>query len=746
MSASVQRKLQQAHLKLQAGEVESAAALSAEVLQRAPRNPQALWLLGTARLMSHRLDEAVSLLTQATLAAPKNGAALEHLGLAQLMRGDYAAAEEVLRRAAAIVGAPASVRMRLGLALFHQDRHAEAVVELKHSLALEPRNPDAHTGLGRAYAAQLMWADAQREFEIVLAQAPADPDTLYNLGVVSFEQHDFERACSWLEKCIRQAPAHVEAHERFAAALLKLGRYRQAMVEIKHVVQVQPSNADALCALAETLFQCGDTNEALLVAAQARDIDPTRSAPYSVIAQIHHVRGELDRAVEALEAGLARTNADGLLGTLVHLLHRQCDWARWAPAWERMAGRLNESTQLGSPFWILFEATSAEEQLSYTRRWVAQQYPMCAAAALPHAARTRDRVRIGYYSGDFHQHPMTALMAEVFELHDRSRFEVYAYSYGPDDHSAMRARVTQSIEHFVDVAWDPDDIVEKRIRADELDILIDLKGYTAGDRLSVMAKRPCAIQIEWLGYPGPIGAPFIDYEIVDGIIAPPGEEHLFSTHVLRMPHCYQANDRRRVTAPTRSRREYDLPEDAFVFCCFNQSVKITPEVYACWMKLLQRIPNSVLWLPEDNRWATANLHAAAEASGVAKSRIVIAPRMPLPEHLARYRAADLALDTFPYTSHTTGSDALWHGCPLVALRGNTFAARVSASLLINCGIPELVTRTLDEYEALAFRLASDKAYMHEVKARLELARDSALLFDSKQFTRDLEQIYWGLVR
>jgi predicted O-linked N-acetylglucosamine transferase (SPINDLY family) len=213
-----------------------------------------------------------------------------------------------------------------------------------------------------------------------------------------------------------------------------------------------------------------------------------------------------------------------------------------------------------------------------------------------------------------------------------------------------------------------------------------------------------------------------------------------------MPHCYQANDRQRVTAPTRARSEYGLPEDAFVFCCFNQSVKITPDVYARWMALLQRVPNSVLWLPEDNRWATANLHAAAEAAGVSSSRVVIAPRMPLPEHLARYQAADLALDTFPYTSHTTGSDALWHGCPLVGLHGDTFAARVSASLLISCGMPELVTHTLDEYEALAFRLATDEGYMREMKARLAAARDSAMLFDSTRFTRDLEQIYLGLVR
>ena len=749
MSASVQRKLQQAHHHLQNGDLDAAAALSAEVLQRAPRNPEALWLLGTARLMAHRVDDAVPLLTQAVLGSPKNGAALEYLGLAHLMRGEYADAEEVLRRAAAISGAPASVTMRLGLALFHQGRHAEAIDELKRSLRLDPHNIEAHMGLGRAYGAQHLWDNAAREFEIVLARAPNDADTLYNLGVVSFEQGQVERACSWFEKCLSYAPHHVEAHERLGAAFLALGRYRQAAAELRTVVEAQPSNAGALGALAEATFQCGAADEALNAAGQARDLDPAQSGPYSLIAQIHHVRGELDRAVEALEAGLERTGADALLGALVHLLHRQCNWAKWAPAWQRMAARLDQSAHLGSPFWLLFEETTPEQQLSYTQRWVAENYPTRGAAAPPRVAtreRTRDRIRIGYYSGDFHQHPVPCLMVEVFELHDRSRFEVYAYSYGPNDDSALRSRLENGVEHFVDVAWEPDDIVEKRIRADDLDILIDLKGYTAGDRLGVMAKRPCSIQVEWLGYPGPMGAPFIDYVIVDAIIAQHGAEHHYSERPLRMPHCYQANDRQRASPEPRPRAEYGLPQNAFVFCCFNQTVKITPEVFARWMALLRAVPGSVLWLLEDNPWATANLSAAAEAAGIARSRVIVAPRLAPAEHLARYRAADLALDTFPYTSHTTGSDALWLGCPLVALCGDTFAARVSTSLLSNCGMSDLITLSLDEYERLAYRLATDEGFMREVRARLAAARDSAMLFDSTRFTRDLEQIYVQLVQ
>jgi predicted O-linked N-acetylglucosamine transferase (SPINDLY family) len=248
-----------------------------------------------------------------------------------------------------------------------------------------------------------------------------------------------------------------------------------------------------------------------------------------------------------------------------------------------------------------------------------------------------------------------------------------------------------------------------------------------------------------LGYPGTSGAAFIDYIIADEFIIPHGAEDHYSERVLRLPHCYQANDRKRRAAPPRTRVEYGLPDDGFVFCCFNQTVKITPAIFERWMALLRALPRSVLWLLEDNRWASANLLAAAQSHDIAPERVVIAPRLPLHEHLARYAVADLALDTFPYTSHTTGSDALWLGCPLVALCGETFAARVSGSLLVNCGLPDLITSTLEEYEGLALRLATDQELMQNVRQRLATARDRAPLFDSQRFVHDLEQLYLRII-
>ena len=711
MSASVQRKLQHAHQHLANGNAAAAEELCRDILHRAPRNPDALWLLGAARLMAGDADEAATLLERAVAAMPRHGAALEQLGVAHTIRGDAASAERALRAASALPSAPPSVFMRLG-----------------HACALQAK-----------------WSDARQAFEAVLSRVPDDPDTLFNLGIVRMELGDPAAAAWCFERCLGRAPEAIEARERLGATYLALGRYAQAAAELERVVEAQPANVDAVGALAEAVFQKGDLDAALDLGNRARDLDPSRAASYALIAQIHHVRGSLDLAAEALDAGYSRTDDDLLLATLVHITHRQCDWSKWSPLWLKMKGRLGSSARLGSPLWLLSEDTTRAEQLSYTQRWAASSYPAPAPApaASPYTVSRapHERIRIGYYSGDFHQHPVPSLAVEVFENHDRERFEVFAYSYGPDDGSPLRARLSGAFEHFVDVAWEPNDVVEKRIRDDRIDILIDIKGYTAGDRLMVMAKRPAPVQAEWLGYPGTMGAAFIDYVIADGIVIPPDAECDYSERVLRMPHCYQANDRKRARPDPLPRSAYGLPDDAFVYCCFNQASKITPEVFDRWMALLRAVPGSVLWLLEDNVWATANLLSAARAAGISEGRVIVAPRLPIVEHLARYRVADVALDTFPYTSHTTGSDALWQGCPLVGLRGDTFAARVSSSLLENCGLPDCVTQSLDQYEALAIRFANDADFMRATRQRLMEAVDTAPLFDSAGFTRDLERLY-----
>lgn len=815
MSASAARKLGQASERLQQGDIAGAQFLCEQVLQRSPRNPEALYLLGMSRLITGQAGDAAPFLEQVVSALPQHGAALENLGLAYLLLGRVADAEQMLRKAVSIPGAPASAHMRLGLAVLHQNRHAEAIGPLQRALELEPQNIDCRLNLGQALAQSGDAAAARDHFETALRLNPGHPDAMYNLGVLAMAQNELDQARLWFERahaqspqyvdalinlgivlqrqlhleeaedCLRralaidpaaavagsnlahtlalqnrlpeareqylgtlsQAPGLIDAHEGLASVCLKLGRLKEGILHLREALRLGGENCAIWTALADALFQDGQLDESGSAARRANEIDPDAAGPYSALALVHIVRKEADRAIAVLETGFARTGASSLLGMLAHQLRRVCDWGKWEGVWREMALRLDHTTELGSPFWLLTEATSAEQQLSYTRRWAEAHFPAAAPEQNPRRA-PRDphrRVRIGYLSSDLHEHATAHLLAGVLERHDRERFEIFAYSYGPEDHSPMRERVRQACEHFVDVAWDPDDVVVRRIADDALDILVDLKGYTLGARTAILARRPCAIQVNWLGYPGTMGASFIDYLIADSFIIPAGRESAYSETVLHLAPCWQCNDQSRPVIAPLSRAEYGLPEHGFVFCCFNQAVKITPEIFACWMNLLRRVPQSALWLAEDNPWATINLGQAAQRHGIAPERVVFAPRLPLAQHLARYRAADLALDTFPYTSHTTASDALWLGCPLVALCGDTFAARVSGSILTACGLPELITHSPQDYENLAHRLATNPDLANAMRMRLASVKSGAPLYDAASYARNLERLYLDLL-
>ena len=333
-------------------------------------------------------------------------------------------------------------------------------------------------------------------------------------------------------------------------------------------------------------------------------------------------------------------------------------------------------------------------------------------------------------------------MAQLFEEHDRSRFEVFAFSYGDDDGTPMRRRLEQAFDGFFDVRGLGDDAIASRIREQEIDIMIDLTGHTAGSRLEILASRPAPVQLHYIGHPGTLGVDFIDYLIVDPFVVPPEEQRHYSEALVYLSQCYQANDRRRTPADRRpSRAEAGLPPDGFVFCCFNQTYKITPPLFDAWMRLLHADPDSVLWLLADNRWAEDNLRREAAARGVAPERLVFAPRLAAPEHLARHHLADLFLDTFPYNAHTTASDALWMGLPVLTNAGRGFASRVAGSLLHAVGLPELITQDLGEYERLALALAREPARLVAMRRHLEAVRATAPLFDIDRTRGEIEAAY-----
>jgi predicted O-linked N-acetylglucosamine transferase (SPINDLY family) len=666
------------------------------------------------------------------------------------------------------------IHLNLGQAYYKAGDTTGARRHFELALQFVPGHADALFNLGVLGLEQGAWDDARSWFERTLIHAPQHADALVNLGLVHEQQNhlrealncyrravevqatsatardnlarmlalegDFERAREHFIVALQLDPGLVESRQALASACRRLGRFREAFTQLREVVRLQPTNITALNILADTLFEIGELEESAAVAENVMAQNPALPGVYALMADIHAVRGNLDQTAAALETGYENTRAPFLLGRLTFVERRLCAWDKWREHWARLESLLPDQPGIATPFSLLCEPTTPVQQFACARRWSETQYGLVAGVRDGTARSRQDhaRLRIGYLSSDFYEHATAYLLAEVLELHDRERVEIFAYSYGPEDNSPMRARLRQACEHFIDIARDPDDVAARRIQNDALDILIDLKGYTMGARPAILARRPCPVQVSWIGYPGTMGAPFIDYLIADPFIIPPEHESAYSERVIRLPHCYQPNDRKRPVATPSTRVEYGLPDVGFIFCCFNQAYKITPDVFACWMRLLKQVPDSVLWLLEDNLWATDRLKSECAKFGIAAERLVFASKLPLAQHLARYAVADLALDTFPYGSHTTASDALWGGCPLVALCGETFASRVSGSILSACGLPELIAHEIEAYQRIALRIVDEQTYASSLRARISATKSNSPLFDSTTFTRDLE--------
>ncbi len=707
-----------------------------------PGAPASVFMrLGSALIHQGRAAEAIPVLQRALAMDPANVDCLINLGQAYAQAGDAASAvaqfESILRNSPAHPDA----LFNLGVLALNADRLDEAEQRFTRAISANPRHPDACVNLGIILQRRERHDEALACFHRAVEIDPSHAAAMTNLGRSCALQGQMDEARAWYEKALKCAPGMVAAHEGLAGLCRVLGRPKEAASHLETVLDAEPENAEAWSQLANALFHLQSLDEAQTAARRALEIDPRNIDAHAVLVEIHFVRKDVDSALSAIKHGVDATGSTILLGMYARELKRTCDWREWAPVWERLHSELAQGGAVSSPFSLLYQPTTAQEQREYTERWTKAQYGAIRAQPLPLRDGKGRRLRIGYLSSDFHEHAAAYLIAEVLELHDRERFEIFAFSFGPEDHSPMRARLRQACEHFIDIAWDPDDIAARRIRDVEPDIIVDLKAHTLGARTGLLAQRLAPIQINWLGYPGTMGADFIDCIIGDDFIIPAAHEHFYRERVLRMPHCYQPNDRRRAHAEPLTRSQYGLPEHGFVFCCFNQAFKISPEIFARWMRLLRRVADSVLWLPEDNPRATSHLRAALRDGDIDPQRLVIAPRLPLAQHLARYRVADLALDTFPYTSHTTASDALWNECPLVGLCGETFASRVSGSILAACGLPDLITHTLDDYEALAFRLANDSTTLNRVRQRIADAKQSAPLFDIENFTRGLETLY-----
>lgn len=613
-----------------------------------------------------------------------------------------------------------------------------AVATYRRCLSLSPASPEIHNNLGTALDQLGRLPEAVRCFEQALAFDPAYARPLVNLGKVLRQQGQAARAVATLQRGLALAPDSPRALTNLGLALADLGLRPDALAALRRAVAVDPGLAEAHTGLARILLELGDTAAALASVERATALEPAFADGWVSLATVLLILKRFPEALAAAERVLAQRPGDAAgLVVALHCSLRMCDWRKVAEVLPRVRA-LDCGTE---PFLLLAVSDDPEEQLRVARMRAA------TAAADRHAlpqrqARRTNRIRVAYVSGDFHLHATSFLLAELFELHDRSAFEILGVSFGPDDRSPLRARVLGSFDQWLEARERSDLEVATWLREREVDIAVDLKGHTAYSRLGIFAHRPAPVQVSYLGYPGTLAAPCIDYLIADSFVIPAAEQRFYTESIAYLPGCYQPNDRRRRAADrVPMRGEAGLPEQGFVFCCFNNNWKITAPVFAAWMRLLAAVPGSVLWLLEDNLWAAEQLRREAAARGVAPERLVFCNRASVEDHLARHQLADLFLDTFPCNAHTTASDALWTGLPLVTCAGRTFAARVAGSLLRAAGLPELIAASLEEYERLALDLARTPQRLAAIRAGLIRNRPLLSLFDTPTYCRQLEAAY-----
>lgn len=659
---------------------------------------------------------------------------------------------------------------------YHQTgRIEEAAALYRRILEVDPGHPGALYLLGGIAYQNGDDAEAFALIDEVLRDEPADPDGQHLFALINQRRGDTKLALESVARALALNPNYIHAWLTQGNLLREVWRLEDALASYARALELQGTavpaeSAETYCKRGLVQIGLGRTEKALadFEAAIALDASHVTAHVYrgNTLNDLRNY-GEAARAY-ARVVELAPTYSF-VRGKQLHCELQTCDWRNYSnfngsgsastddgsnssgngstarangPA---SAGEIRAAVRRGEladvPFSFLMVSADPAEQLQCAQQYTRNQYPSMPPLWTGERYQ-HDRIRLAYLSADFHNHATAFLMAELFEAHDRTQFECYAVSFGPAANDAMRGRLERAFDRFVDMRDAGNAEIAAWLRAQEIDIVIDLKGLTGGSRAGIFAYRAAPLQVGYIGYPGTTGMPWLDYIIGDAIVTPAGHQPFYTEQIVRLPDSYQVNDSRRaIAAHTPTRFEAGLPASGFVFSCFNDNYKITPEVFAIWMRLLAQVEGSVLWLFQGNADAAANLRRAAIAHGIDAGRLVFAPRQELPAHLARQKLADIFLDTVPVNAHTTASDALWAGLPLVTCMGSAFAGRVAASLLHAVGLPELVAANLVEYEALALRLATTPELLAGIRARLAQQRNTHPLFDIERFRLHLESAY-----
>ncbi|MBT8368880.1 MAG: tetratricopeptide repeat protein [Deltaproteobacteria bacterium] len=606
----------------------------------------------------------------------------------------------------------------MAIVLERQSNYEAAIDCLKQCLGINPQWAEAYNNLGNLYKHQDLHDQALAHYQKAVQLNPQFYVAQNNLGNTLKDLGCWAEAIACYQKALQVQPQYAEAYLNLGITLAESDCPTEAANQFQAAVRINPDFAAAHNYLGITLADLGKRGEAIDCFERAIEINPAYSEAYCY---------------------------------LIYQLQYVCNWSRLETVSNRLDQLSGPDTPGGQfesepPFIHMTRHPDPEHQLINARAWCHKMMPPGnSGTPLFHFDRRRlntGKRTIGYLSGDFHDHATAHLMRGIFGLHNRSKLQINCYSYGPDDHSTYRTQIRQECDRFVDLRELSHIDAARRIHADKVDILVDLKGHTKGARLGILAYRAAPIQVHYLGFPGTTGADFIDYLITDRIVTPIEHAPFYSEKLVYLPHSYQVNDQQqKIAAREWIRNQWGLPEKGVVFSSFNLSYKIDSLMFDCWMRILKQVPNSVLWLFKGNQTAMKNLIREARGRGIDPDRLVFADKLAKAEHLARLQLADLTLDTHVVNGHTTTSDSLWAGVPVITVKGDHFASRVSASLLNAIGLPELIVDHLDAYKRLAVRLASDPAELQRIKTQLSENRKKMPLFDTPAFVDYLEAAY-----
>lgn len=749
VSDALQARIQE-HVRR--GELAQAEDLCRQALGRDDQDVVAWQLLALCTRARGDLPQAEQHLHRALVLQPGDPRLLNMIGVIQLEQGQAETAETSFQAALDSDPGYAMALGNLGNAQLKRGRGDRAVESLKRAADMMPDNLEMRFNLGNALRATDRPDEARTAYQACLERNPRFTPALANLAALALEAGALADADSANRQHLALEPQSPGALNTKGALDLLFGRVDDAEAAFRAALSGDDRQAAPWTNLATALAAKGQSDEALTALSKALELEPKSLNALVLDAQLRRDRGDWPLALERLEMARRIAPHDlAVLTTLAGLLQQTCRWRDFtevAHALDALAERPGTLALPTEPPQLhVSRIDDPAESLKVQHLWSQAIETRMAGERqtldLAHRPGPRERLTIGYLSQDFRDHPVGHLVRGLFAAHDRTKLRVHGYSYGPDDDSRWRRDIAEGCDRFVDVRGLTHSEAARQIHNDSVDILVDLTGHTKNNRLEICALRPAPIQASWLGFPGGTGADFIDYLLVDPVVAPSEHAPCFSEALVTLPNAYQINDRQQPIAEATVRRtDFGLSETGFVFVCFNQSYKIEPVMFECWMRILGQVPNSQLWLLEKtDGLAAANLRAAAEANGMDPERLVFAGRLPKDQHLARLQLADLGLDTRLYNGHTTTSDALWAGVPVIGHLGRHFASRVTASLLGAVGMPELVVQDLESYESLAVRLAQDRDALRAIRERLWHNRTSAPLFDTETFARHLEQAY-----